>query len=52
MTETPMKFKIELQLNDRVFKQTFFATNLMDLFNDIAEEYPTAKILSIIGGGT
>jgi len=51
MDATPVRFKAELQMNDRIFIQIYFAIHLEDLFNQIAEEFPKAKILSIIGGG-
>jgi hypothetical protein len=48
---TPTRFKVELEMNKRVFTQVYFATHLTDLFNQIADEFPKAKILSVIGGG-
>ena len=48
---TPTRFKVELEMNKRVFIQVYFATHLTDLFNQIADEFPKAKILSVIGGG-
>ena len=48
---TPMKFKAELEMHGRVFTHIFFAHNLMELFSSIEDEFPKAKIITIIGGG-
>jgi ABC-type molybdate transport system substrate-binding protein len=40
-------------MNGREFIKVYFAANLTDLFTQIQDEFPKAKILGIIGcGGT
>lgn len=46
-----MRFKVELAMHERVFFKVYFAIHLESLFNQILDEFPKAKILSIIGGG-
>lgn len=48
---TPCRFKAELEMNNRVFVKIYFAIHLTDLFTQIEDEFPKAKILSVIGGG-
>ena len=48
---TPCRFKAELEMNNRVFIKIYFAIHLTDLFTQIEDEFPKAKILSVIGGG-
>ena len=43
-------FKVELSMYKRVFFQRYSCKNLETLFNLILDEYPKAKIISIIGG--
>jgi len=45
----PMKFKVELLMNERTFYNIYYSANLEDLFNQIIDEYPKAKIVSILG---
>jgi hypothetical protein len=44
---TPTRFKVELEMNKRVFIQVYFATHLTDLFNQIADEFPKAIIENV-----
>jgi len=44
------RFKVELLMNGRTFHQRYYCLNLEQLFNDIIDEFPNAKIVSIIGG--
>lgn len=46
-----MKFKVELLLNSKEFIKVYFADTLTDLFTQIQNEFPKAKIVGIIGGG-
>ena len=48
---TPMRFKVELQMNDRVFTKVYFAIHLQDLSEQITKEFPKAKVVGAIGGG-
>lgn len=50
-SKTPSRFKAELEMNGRVFTHVFFAETLEQLSRQIMDQFPKAKILSIIGGG-
>lgn len=51
ITETTIcKFKVELMLNGRIFTERFIANNLQDLSEKILNLYPTAKVVSVVGG--
>lgn len=50
-TNIPMRFKVELFMNQMTFVQIFHAATLGDLSNQILNRFPKAKVLSIIGGG-
>ncbi len=47
----PMKFKVEVEWHDTIIKHTFFAHHLEELSEKILDEYPNAKVISVIGGG-
>lgn len=47
-----MSFRVVLDLHGSVFTKPYHADTLGDLFNQIVDEFPKAKILSIIGGGS
>ena len=49
---TPMRFKVELQLQNMVITEIYHAVTLQSLFEQIQDSHPDKKILSIIGGGT
>ena len=46
-----IKFKVELNMNCRTFTTVIFADTLEQLFNKIADDFPKAEIMSIVGGG-
>jgi hypothetical protein len=48
--EDYMKFKVELQQEDRIIKATVYAKDLMQLDKQLAERYPKWKPVCIIGG--
>lgn len=43
-------FKVELLMNGRIFFERYLANTLQQLSEQIVDNYPTAKVLSIIGG--
>lgn len=45
-----MRFKVELLIKDRSFIRVFFAENLEILSQQITAGFPTAKVVSIVGG--
>lgn len=42
-------FKVEIEINGRVFRDSFFAENLQELEDKIKRTFPKGKIVSIIG---
>ena len=45
-----MVFKVEIKLNNRIFKDQFFAKDLQELEDKIKAAFPKGQIVSIIGG--
>jgi len=46
-----MKFMVEVQLKSgKIVKKAFYAEDLQSLSEQILDEFPTGKILSILGG--
>lgn len=46
-----MEFKVTLSLHDREFIKRYTADTLANLFEQIQDEFPKAKIITVIGGG-
>jgi hypothetical protein len=44
-----MTWKVEIQLKNGLIKDRFFCEDLTELHKQIAEKYPTGKIVSIVG---
>lgn len=47
----PMRFTVELLWKNNTIKHVFRAVHLEDLCTQIQDEFPKAKVISVIGGG-
>lgn len=45
-----MTFKVEIEMNGLVFRDSYFAKDLQELTDKIKLAFPKGKIVSIVGG--